>query len=149
MSSRCITFTVLGVPVPAGSKKSFQHRHTGKIVTIDTSGKRGKTWRQDVQSVAEEAYTNPPLTGPVRLWVIYYMPRPKGHFGTGRNEGKLKPSAPKYHLVRPDTLKLTRAIEDSLTHIIYRDDSQIVDEHIRKTFADDGPPRAEITVEEL
>jgi Holliday junction resolvase RusA-like endonuclease len=44
--------------------------------------------------------------------------------------------------VKPDVLKLARAVEDALTGILYRDDAQIVTEVLRKRYGD--PPRVEI-----
>ena len=64
------------------------------------------------------------------------MQRPKSHFGTGRNAGKLKPSAPKYPAVKPDVDKLSRAVHDALTIAnVIDDDSRIVIDHNEKHYA--------------
>ena len=79
--------------------------------------------------------------------MVQYRPRPSNHFGTGKNAGVRKDSAPYFPIVRPDVLKIARGIEDALTGVIYRDDSQIVDEHLMKRYGE--PARVEIIVEEV
>ena len=68
------------------------------------------------------------------MTIVFIRPRPQGHYGTGRNEGKLKESAPRYLSKTPDTLKLGRAIEDAITGVIWRDDSQVVEHYLSKRF---------------
>ena len=58
----------------------------------------------------------------------------------------LRPAAPKHPTTRPDVLKLARAIEDSLTGVLWHDDSQIVSEHLRKHYGE--PARVVVTVQE-
>lgn len=68
-----------------------------------------------------------PWLGPVALNATFYVPRPKGHFGTGRNEGLVKQSAPLWPVGYPDTDKLVRLVGDALTIAgIIRDDAQLV-----------------------
>lgn len=142
-----IRFTVYGEARPAGSKRAFKHATTGKIIVADSSGARGKDWRRAVADAAAEAAPAMVLTGPVAVTMTFYRRRPKGHYRSGRNAALLRAAADPFPITRPDLLKLARACEDSLTGIIYADDSQIVDEHLYKRF--DGRPRVEIEVEQL
>lgn len=137
-----IAFTVLGRPQTAGSKKAFAHRTTGRIIVTDDN-KRSKPW---MQAVAAEAYNHVDelLDGPLELEVTFYLVRPKGHYGSGKNSATVKASAPAFPATRPDTTKLLRAVEDALTGVAYRDDGQIVDQVARKRFG--APERAEIVV---
>jgi len=64
------------------------------------------------------------------------MPRPKYHFGTGRNAGKLKDNAVYWCETTPDALKLTRSTEDALTGIAWKDDKQVVDLHVKKIYGE-------------
>jgi crossover junction endodeoxyribonuclease RusA len=66
------------------------------------------------------------------------MPRPKGHYGSGKNELTVKNSAPKYPDKKPDCTKLLRALEDALTGILWIDDSQVVRQVVGKSYADTG-----------
>jgi len=76
----------------------------------------------------------PMFTGPVRLSAIFHMPRPKGHYRTGKHASQLRPSAPEHPATKPDLLKLTRAIEDAMTGIVWRDDAQVVVEKLEKRY---------------
>lgn len=144
-----IEFFVPGIPRPAGSKNAFLHSKTQKIIVTDSSGKKGKAWRDKVSLYAQEAYKGTPLSGPIRLVVVFRLPRPKVHYGTGRNANVLKRSSPVYPKTRPDTTKLLRAVEDSLTHIIWSDDSQVVQQEASKTYAMNGRVGANVTVEAI
>ena len=66
------------------------------------------------------------LIGPISLTVTFLFSHPKGDFGSGKNAGVLKCSAPILHIKRPDATKLLRCLEDALNGVIWKDDSQIV-----------------------
>lgn len=133
-------FFVPGVPAPGGSKTSYGR---GRIVD---SCKRNKPWRAMVALAAMQAGCTP-LDGPLTLSVIFWMPRPKGHF---RKDGTLKPSAPARPIVAPDTTKLLRSTEDALKGITWHDDAQIVYQVASKEYAArDGIPGADIKIEQM
>lgn len=117
-----IQFFVPGIPAPGGSKKAFVSK-SGRAVIVDDC-KRNKPWRDRVISSAIEAYSGPPLDGPLVVTMAFVMPRPKYHYGTGTKSAALKPRAPRCHEVKPDVLKLARSTEDALTGYLWRDDSQ-------------------------
>jgi len=133
-----LSFVVYGDPKPAGSKRAFRTK-TGKTVVVDTSGSSGYRWRMAVREAAlaavEEEPESLPLfpTEPLKVTMAFRFERPKGHYN---KHGALRNSAPYYHIVRPDVLKLARAVEDALTGIVWRDDSQIVCENLMKTYID-------------
>lgn len=84
---------------------------------------------------------------PIVVVVDFYFSRPLGHYGSGRNAGTLRASAPPYKVTKPDALKLGRAVEDSLSGTVIGDDSQVVEIQARKHYGE--PPRAEISVYEI
>ncbi len=131
-----ITFTVCGKPATAGSKKAYAFKRKdgslGANVTADDP--KALLWRNAVAVAAHEAYDGPLLTGPIHLIVTFGFPRPKGHFGKGRNAARLKPSAPDEHIQKPDLVKLVRAVEDSLKGVVWRDDSQVCQHQTRKRW---------------
>jgi len=137
-SSSPIRFTVIGVPQPGGSK-----RHVGNGVIIDAN-RKAKPWKSAVAAFACAAYSGPLLTGALEVSARFYLPRPKGHYGTGRNEGVLKASAPRDHTKKPDTTKLWRSTEDALKGVLWRDDSQVVMSTLSKQYGE--PARVEIEV---
>lgn len=65
---------------------------------------------------------------PVYVNRSYTFPRPKEHYGTGRNAGLLRPKFADVvkHTVKPDLDKLDRAVFDALTRAgVVADDGQI------------------------
>jgi Holliday junction resolvase RusA-like endonuclease len=127
-----LTITVLGRPAPQGSKRAFAVRGkngipTGKIAVIESSHDRVKSWRQAVLDSALATHNGPPLTGPLAVSMIFRLPRPKGHYRTGRNSHLLRDTAPPYPTSAPDLSKLARATEDALSDVrIWGDDAQVI-----------------------
>lgn len=135
-----VSFTVPGIPAPQGSKTRTRYG-----VREDNPATR--PWRAAVAWEATAAMQMREwLTGPLGLEVSFYFPRPKNHFGTGSKANTLKPAAPEWHASKPDADKLVRAIGDSLTGIVARDDSLIARVLVEKLY---GASRAEIRVYEL
>lgn len=118
-----------GVPATAGSK-----RHVGHGILVD-SCKRQKPWTAMIVAGVRDQWNHEPLTGSIELRLTFSKIRPKGHFGTGRNADRVKQSAPRDWITRPDGLKMARLVEDALTGIVWRDDSQIVHEVWWKIFS--------------
>lgn len=131
-----ISFFAPGIPAPGGSKRAFAHKSTGRIVVTDDC-RRNKDWRAVVALAAERAMAGrPPLAGPLALSMTFFLPRPKGHFGTGRNARVVRAAAPGHPAVKPDTTKLVRSSEDSLKGICWLDDAQIVRQHAEKCYGE-------------
>jgi Holliday junction resolvase RusA-like endonuclease len=136
-----IRFTIPGTPQQQGSR-----RYVGNGITIEAN-KNLEPWRKVALSCAREAKggTEGPLfTGPVQVTMVAYFPRPASHYGTGRNSGVLKPSAPVWHASAPDCDKLERALGDMLTQSgVVLDDRLIVCWDASKVY---GDPRMDVTV---
>ena len=145
MTNPVISFFVPGLPRPGGSKRAFVPKGWTRAIVTDANPK-AKDWKASVAHAAREAYKRPLLTTPLIVKVIFQMPRPKSHYGTGKNAGVLKDDAPYYHASKPDTLKLMRSTEDALTGILWRDDSANVVLHLSKVY--NNQPGAAISVEE-
>ena len=127
-----IKFFVPGIAKPGGSKKAFFNPKTGRAIVVDAC-KGNKDWRSAVSSCAYEVMQGRELIhDPIEVTFEFHMPRPKGHFGS---KG-IRKSAPVFPATRPDVLKLARSVEDSLTGLVYADDSQIVTETLRKVYAE-------------
>ncbi len=153
-----IKFEVFGKPMTQGSTRTVPKKSKGggyemhpdgrpKLIPIHDKGKELKAWRQEVASAARAVYDGPLLTGPVAMVVVFERPRIKGHFGTGRNAGTLKASAPAHPITKPDTVKLVRAVEDALTGVLWVDDSQVCGHELYKEFGDCF--RTTVMIEEL
>lgn len=140
MSPEPIRITVTGLPAPQGSKVAFKAPRTGRIVVKESSDAKVKAWRQGVAGAALAAIAGRglelPLRCPVHLGIVFALPRPKDHFGTGRNAGQVKTSAPAWPTTYPDLSKLIRSTEDALTTAgIWADDAQVVICQASKEYA--------------
>lgn len=139
-----LTFWCGGVPTPQGSKSAFVVK--GRAVIADDN-KNLKQWRADVHDAAlrqidrrrrgpfgEEWET---ITGPVEVHQVFWLPRPRAHYRTGKFSHLLREDAPARPGVKPDLDKLTRAIGDSLTTArVYKDDSLVVQSAQAKHYAE-------------
>lgn len=141
---------VQGVPAPQGSKTAYGGtRANGTRYTnvVESGKKKLEPWRAAVTAVAAGRGGAPPKTD-VHVEMVFYLPRPRGHYGTGRNAGRLKPSAPTYCATKPDVDKLLRAVFDGLTDSgLLHDDAQVVSCYAVKKYAElGGGPGASVTV---
>jgi Holliday junction resolvase RusA-like endonuclease len=145
-----LEFVVLGLPKPAGSKRAFAIRKggmpTGKIAVVDDCN-MSREWKNNVAHEAAVAIGNAEkFIGPVKLSATFRVPRPKSHYRTGSHAALLRQSAPPFPVTKPDLLKLTRAIEDAMTGIVWRDDSQVVEQSLKKIYGE--PIGCAITITE-
>lgn len=115
---------VPGTPVQQGSK-----RYIGKGRMVEDA-KNLKPWRSDIRAKAEDLIDpdkNPLWDAALSVRLHFGFVRPKSHFGTGKNALSVKNSAPLHMMKKPDVDKLTRAVLDALTGVVFEDDQQVVD----------------------
>ena len=133
-TATAIEFTVLGRPQPRGSKQAvlipkrgggFVEKNGRPIVAAKDDNPRSKDWMNSVRCAARQAYDGELLRGPVKIHVEFFLPRPKCHFGSGRNATCLKQSSPEWHAQKPDCDKLLRGTLDALKGVIWADDAQV------------------------
>lgn len=139
-----IVLTIYGVPQ---ALKRHRHRSVGKFVqTYDPSSgdKEDFLWK-----AISDNKPDTPFLGAIELNLIFYMPRPKSHFGSGRNENVLKASAPKYHTKKPDLDNLIKFVKDALNGVYWKDDCQIYQLGDTKKVYTAMTPRIEIVIEEI
>ena len=138
-----ITLRVDGEPAPQGSKSVG--RHGG----VYEKSRKVAPWRAAIRA-ATLAQGSPFVTGAVDVSIVFILPRPAGHYRTGRNSHMLKDSAPRLPMTRPDLDKLARSTLDGLKEAkVYGDDGQVVEMGVRKRYADafaGEKPGAEITM---
>lgn len=151
--SETIKLFVPGLPQSRGSKRAFPFkRKNGKLgVAVSDNNPKSRDWMAVVSDAINQELIRRivackfPLSGPIGLRLTFVMPRPKAHYGTGKNAGVLKLTSPKYHTSKPDRGKLARAVEDALTLIAYVDDSQVCCGPIEKVYGDRPGVEIELT----
>ena len=139
-----VRFTAFGIPQPQGSMTALPCLRCGAPGRMMPSNRKTGPWRKAIRR-ALDAEDLQPIAGPVRVSLLFQLPRPKGHHGA---RGIL-PSAPAYPAVKPDVDKLARAALDALTDgRAFGDDAQVVELIVLKHYAT-GTPGVEIRVEAL
>ena len=136
-----IDFHVPGVPKGKGSWKPIVNKVTRKVSMLPPKGM--EQWASDVKRYAEAAaFGTSPAEGGVQVRMVFVLPRPKGHYGTGKNARRLKPSAPPAPIGKRDDIdKLARCVLDALTGVVYHDDGQVAALGVRKRYVEvaEGP----------
>lgn len=97
-------------------------------------------WKASVRCAAKELWDGRPFTGPLRVTITAFFPRPKKHYFTGARAKILRTDAPDYHISKPDRDNLDKAILDALTNAgIWYDDSVVCAGSVTKRYADATP----------
>ena len=141
-----VTIAVEGVPVPQGSMKYIGN---GRMISDNP---KLAAWREKIRCapVPDLSSKHWPTTRPVAVELTFRMPRPKGHYGTGRNAGTIKARyADAVPAVRPDLDKLCRAVLDAITGGLIKDDGQVVKLSTVKRYATTTEPGMEVTIQAL
>jgi Holliday junction resolvase RusA-like endonuclease len=122
-----------GSPRPQGSKKAFAR---GKSIVLVEANKELPAWREHMTRMLQlkQMEETQPFTTAVNVALTFWLPRPKSvkrQYATGTY----------------DIDKLTRAVLDSVTKAgVWRDDSDVVDLTVRKTYADNHEPGVLISI---
>lgn len=104
-------------------------------------------WKLQVSISAKPFVPKAPLTGPLKVDLMLYFPRPKSHYRTGRHAGVLRDDAPKWHTSKPDRDNAEKAILDQLTVMrFWNDDSQACLGLISKQYETDRGPGCEVSI---
>jgi Holliday junction resolvase RusA-like endonuclease len=131
-----LTFQVTGEPKGQPRPRAFARKmgavHVARFYDSDVADK----WKFLVAVAIMEAAIRQKWAfteSPVAVELRFAMPRPKSHFGA---KG-LKPSAPQFHVGRPDADNLCKLVLDRLTQSgrVWRDDSQVVSLRCDKFWA--------------
>lgn len=119
---REIRFTAFGRPLPQGSKNAFK---SGNRVVLVEASKGLKPWRSVVALAAKEAMLDVQdmslIEGPVSVELLF-------QFVPGKTVKR------QHMTTKPDIDKTARAILDSLSGVVWRDDAQVVELRARKSY---------------
>lgn len=135
-----VEFWVPGDPITQGSKKAILDPRTGHPRAIEDRKRELLPWRKLVAQcalAARSGLAGYPLEGAVELDLFFRLPRRQKH-----RRRDLKRDA----AVRPDADKLTRAIKDALSGVLYRDDGQVTTLRVRKRIALYADPQTGVRI---
>ena len=129
-----IDLTVEGNPVPQGS---FRHVGNGRIISANP---KLNTWRQTIAEQIATQTSHRLIDAPIRLQLVFTLPRPKS----------VSTSLRPLPTVKPDLDKLIRAVMDAISLERYcqviKDDSLVTDIHAAKRYADHTPAGVTIMI---
>lgn len=117
-----ITLIVQGPPV--AWHRAGRNRFTGMTFMV----KADKVWQSHVRTQAILHRPRIMPIGAVVLDITFWMPRPKKH----------KPGSAYYHTKKPDLDNLVKNIKDAMSKSMYKDDSQVVQENLKKIYVPHG-----------
>ncbi len=118
-------------------------------------------WKHQVRASAVAALLQrPDLNGlpvssvPFGLELLFVFARPKSHWCAGKKSDTLRPTAPRYHMQKPDWDNAAKAVADALGEwkdlppLLWMDDSQVVAAAEHKVWAidRDEPAGLHVTV---
>jgi Holliday junction resolvase RusA-like endonuclease len=148
---RILDFFVQGKPEPQARPRAFTNKAKNgktfsKVVSPTTE------WKETVKFHAnKQRKKHGTFKKALKVSITFTFMRPKSHFGTGRNAGILKNSAPKWHTIRPDHENLSKAVLDAMVDVgLLSDDSIVCVCHVEKIYTMwKSSQGAKIIIEEL
>lgn len=128
-----VAFAVRGIPVPQGSAKPFI---AGGRARLATKSAPLMAWRTAIATAAGRRMGDEPmLAGPLVVEAVFSLSRPVS-----------LPRRVEVPATRPDLDKLTRALLDGMTGVVFRDDGQVTRLVVSKRY---GPhPGVTVAIEE-
>jgi Holliday junction resolvase RusA-like endonuclease len=163
MTLRRISFFVIGHPKGASRPRARSmplHDRTGrpvlngrgeKIWTARAYQEKPESWVSAIRCTAIKYVPSEPIVGPCRVDCTWVFQRPDSHFGTGKNEGKLRANAPHWHIQTPDRDNLDKTLLDTLTELqFWKNDNVACSGLLNRIWAPLGTNSgALITIQEL
>ena len=133
--------TIPGQPI---AKKRPRFARRGKFVVTynDQQTDEGKA----LAIIMQQYQSRPAIEGAVCVDFTFFVSRPKGHFGTGKNAGMLKSSAPVMPTTKPDIDNCVKFYLDILNGWAWHDDNQVVKLAAVKEY---GDPKTVISISKM
>ena len=125
-----LVFKIEGVPVPKGRPR-FARR--GNYVQTYTD-KKTMSYEELVAFTAKQAMGSGKLiNGPVEMFLYIRLPVPKSYTKKATKdclEGLVRPTK------KSDIDNYVKSLMDGMNGVVYEDDSQVVDLHVRKVYSE-------------
>lgn len=132
-----IQFFVTGEPKAQPRPRAFARKFGDKWQARVYDAKTAEGWKSLVADAAKRNRPASPFAGPVIVHLVFWMPRPKSHYRSGKHAGNLREDAPFFHTSKPDRDNLDKAVLDALTQLgFWKDDAQVCDGSLRKLYGE-------------
>lgn len=120
-----------GQPRPRAFARKFGDKYSARVYDAGTA----EGWKSQVALAARPSLPSTPIDFPLLVTLIFYLPRPAAHFGSGKNKDKRKDSSPRFPCGKPDCDNLAKAVLDALTMLgMWKDDNLIIQLDIQKRY---------------
>lgn len=139
-----LTFIIPGDPKGLKRHRTRVVQTGARAFATQYDPRENRELKNLIRIVAREQYAGPLVTTAISLTMIAWCRRPKSHYGTGKNADKLKDSAPAFITSKPDLDNIVKLVEDGLTGVVWRDDSQVHSLTASKRYSD--TPRIEVVI---
>ena len=116
-----IQLNIDGNPIP-------WKRPGGKRIRYDTQAKE----KEQIRWVLRSQLRSDPLTNPLLVDIIFFFPIPK-HISSVKKKEMLNGMI--HHMKKPDVDNCAKFILDCMNDVVFLDDSQISDLHVRKQYS--------------
>ena len=132
------------IPLPPVATARPRFTRAGGVHAYDKQSRSRRAFGKALQccSVGELLYFH----GPLELILLFNIPRPRSHYGKGKNSRKVLGSAPTYPS-KSDVDNYTKFVMDCLNKRLFEDDRQVVRLVAEKRFSKD--PSTEIEIREI
>lgn len=141
-----IEFTVPAIPVAQPRQRHRLMNIGGKMLATNYTPIRDpvNSYKATVQMAAQNAMASAPLSGPLRVDMVFVFPRQASKVWKSR-------PMPRYpHVKKPDRDNLAKSTQDALNGLAWVDDAQICAGEIEKWHAaGDEQPHVEIRIRKL
>jgi Holliday junction resolvase RusA-like endonuclease len=128
-----ISFYASGIPKAQPRPRAFARRMGAKFVARVYESGTAEGWKGEIALAARAHTPAAPLTGPLRLDVDFFLPRPQSLMR------KKDPDGPIPHTAKPDRDNLDKAVMDCLKSLgFFVDDAQVCAGEPRKFYAAKG-----------
>ena len=130
--------------IPAIPIAQPRQRHTREGRNYIPAGHPVHAFKATVRYTVQQGFTDAPIEGPLRLYAVFVLPRPKNM------TWKTKPMPRVPHTIAPDADNLLKALQDSLNGLLWKDDAQVHHAVIEKWIASGSEqPHVELEVVEV
>jgi Holliday junction resolvase RusA-like endonuclease len=126
-----VEFTITGVPIPNARPRLSRKGRFTNIYSPTTE------YKTQIALVSNKLFVQGNyFDEAVEISIKYYFPRPKTHYGTGKNKGTIKANYQDVeHIVKPDLDNLNKAVFDAVTNGgLWKDDSLVCKQSSNKQY---------------